>query len=66
MIGGETDGEKPGRIFVRSPRFLKMHTLKTKISDFKKNLPAIKFDLVVGLNSTTLSPLYSTLARERD
>jgi len=43
-----------------------MHTLKTKISDFKKNLPAIKFDLVVGLNSTTLSPLYSTLARERD
>ena len=38
MIGGETDGEKPGRIFVprckkrESPVFLKMHTLKTKIS----------------------------------
>jgi len=30
MIGGETDGEKPGRIFVRSPRFLKNAHRKNK------------------------------------
>ena len=70
MIGGETDGEKPGRIFVprckkrESPVFLKMHTLKTKISKvlFKKKSASL-FDLVVGLNS--LHSLLFFFPRER-